>query len=406
MKRLKYALYGIFLMNELITLHAEVHIEKGLSYNDVLLIPQQTDLISRNEVCTKTRLTKNITLNIPIISSNMDSVTESDMAIAMALHGGIGIIHRFNTIEEQVAEVKRVKRYCDDNNKLVGIITSRDTNLIPADNRLVSEIMTKKENLINDRLVVGAAIGVQDDALERAEALVQAGVDVLVIDVAHGHSASVLEMIHIIKNTFPLVDLIAGNVATAQGTRALIEAGADCIKVGVGPGSICTTRIATGCGYPQLSAIIQCAQEANRFNIPIIADGGIACSGDITKAIAAGASTVMLGNLLAGTDESPGRPFYKNGKKYKVIRGMASFGANLSRNKKLPNDYVEGVEAFQLYKGSVKDIIQQLLYGLRSGMSYCGVRTIEALRSNGYFVEITSQGIRESHPHDVQEVIS
>ena len=475
-------------------------LEKAFSYDDVLLVPQKSTVESRKQVCTKTRLSKNIWLDKPIVSSNMDTVTESSMAIAMAQQGCIGIIHRFNTIEQQVQEVKKVKRYrnaiikhpltithtatladaralmsehdikgllvVNEQQKLVGIVTSRDIRFRPDEKRLIHEFMTPRACVItgtpdisitdakqlmiehrieklplvhsddsiaglitskdiyvkaeypsasidaHGRLLVGAAIGVKDDTIERATALIAAGVDVLVIDIAHGHSELAITVLKQLKSKFPNVDVIAGNVATVQGTRELIEAGADGIKVGIGPGSICTTRITTGSGYPQLSAVMNCAQEADRYGVPVIADGGIKYSGDITKAIAAGASTVMLGSLLAGTDESPGIPFVKNGKKYKVVRGMASFGANLGRTSKANekrnvNDFVpEGVEALTPYKGSVVECVQQLLGGLYSGMSYCGVTSIDQLRGNGVFVEITSSGIRESHPHDVQQLVS
>jgi IMP dehydrogenase len=480
--------------------HAKVEfLEKAYSYDDVLLVPQKSTVESRKQVSTKTKLTRNIWLNMPIISSNMDTVTEASMALTMAQLGGIGIIHRFNTIEQQVYEVTKVKRYrnavirnplsisytatlaeahmimaehdikgllvVDEQKRLVGIITSRDIRFRPDEKRLVHEFMTQRNQLIvgtpdiniaeakqlmiehrieklplvneddtiaglitskdiyvkaeypsasidaHGRLLVGAAIGVKEDAMERSTALVEAGVDVLVIDVAHGHCELTIKVLKQLKEKFPNVDVIAGNVATLEATKELIAAGADAIKVGIGPGSICTTRITTGSGYPQLSAVLHCAQEADRYGIPVIADGGIKYSGDITKAIAAGASTVMLGSLLAGTDESPGIPFMKNGKKYKVVRGMASFGANLGRNSKLNekrnvNDFVpEGVEAMTPYKGSVVECVQQLLGGLYSGMSYCGATTIEQLRGNGIFVEITSSGIRESHPHDVEQLV-
>jgi IMP dehydrogenase len=473
-------------------------VQEGLSYDDVLLVPQRSSVTSRKQVSTRTRFSRRIELAIPIVSSNMDTVTGSDMAIAMAELGGLGIIHRFNTIPEQVAEVQKVKRHrntiirnpltishdasiaqardimqqheingllvIDQNHILVGIITSRDIRFRSDETLFVRDCMTSRNQLIvgnadisieqakdlltNHRieklplinadgtiaglitskdisvtteyplasvdkhgcLLVGAAIGVKDDTLERAAALVEAGVDVLVLDIAHGHSEIAINMIKEVKAAFPHIDIVAGNVATAQGTYELIQAGADAIKVGVGPGSICTTRIVTGSGYPQLSAIINCAQEADKYGIPVIADGGIRYSGDITKAIAAGASTVMLGNLLAGTDESPGMPLVKNGKRYKVVRGMASFGANLARNNKNKNarniaDFVpEGVEGLTPYKGSVVECIYQLLGGLHSGMSYCGVTTIEQLRGNGVFVKITSSGMRESHAHDVEQI--
>ncbi len=470
-------------------------LEKGLSYDDVLLVPQRSAVQSRRLVSTDTNLSRNIRLSIPLVSANMDTVTESDMAIAMAQRGGIGIIHRFNSIEEEVREVERVKRFrsnivadpktitadatveqakeimkehgissllvADNEHKLAGILTSRDMRFRPPSNQLVSELMTPREQLVvgkvgitikdakkllmehrieklpivqndwtiaglitgkdiynkaeypyaavdkQDRLLVGAAIGVKEDSIERAQALVKAGADVLVIDIAHGDSDLAINMIKRVKEACPSTDIIAGNVATAQGTRNLIEAGADAVKVGVGPGSICTTRITAGSGYPQFSAVVNCAREAEKYNVPIIADGGIRYSGDITKAVAAGAGTVMLGSLLAGTDESPGIPFIKDGQKYKVVRGMASFGANLGRkDTKNKENYVpEGVEALKPYKGSVNETIQQLLGGLYSGMSYCGVHSLERLRGNGMFVEITGSGIRESHPHDVKQIV-
>ncbi len=479
-----------------VQLDAKVELlEKGLSYDDVLLVPQRSSVQSRRSVSTNTHLSRNIELSIPLVSANMDTVTESDMAIAMAQRGGIGIIHRFNSIEEEVREVERVKRFrsnivtdpktiaadatveqakeimkehgissllvADNENKLTGILTSRDMRFRPPSNQLVSELMTPREQLVvgkvgisikdakkllmehrieklpivqndwtiaglitgkdiynkaeyphaavdkYDRLLVGAAIGVKEDSIDRAKALVAAGADVLVIDIAHVDSDLAINTIKRVKEACPSTDIIAGNVATAQGTRNLIEAGADAVKVGVGPGSICTTRITAGSGYPQFSAVLNCAREAEKYNVPVIADGGIRYSGDITKAVAAGASTVMLGSLLAGTDESPGIPFMKGGQLYKVVRGMASFGANLAR-KDTENkvSYVpEGVEALVKYKASVERVIQQLLGGLYSGMSYCGVHSVERLRGNGVFVEITGSGIRESHPHDVQQIV-
>lgn len=475
-----------------------VTVEEGLSYDDVLVIPQKTDVVSRNTVDTQTQLTKKKRINIPIISSNMDSVTESEMAEETARLGGLGVIHRYNTPEEQAAHVRKVKKACnavikrpltipvaatiaqaeelieqenissllviDTEKTLVGIVTARDMRFKNPEATEIKQIMTGKNELItaqpnvsqeaaqelmrkhgieklplihpdgtiaglitskditnktkyplasfdeHDRLMVGAAIGIGDDALERAARLVEAGVDVLVIDVAHGHSTQVIETIRAMKFSFPDIEIIAGNVATPEGTRDLIEAGADCIKVGVGPGSICTTRIATGSGYPQLSAIINCGKVAAEYGVPIIADGGIKTSGDITKAIAAGASSVMLGNMLAGTAESPGMIINKNGKRFKVLRGMASLGANLGRQQKTGKnlqavDYVEGVEAIVPYKGAVNEIIRQLMSGLRSGMSYCGCHTINELVGNGHFVHITAGGMRESNVHDVQQIM-
>jgi IMP dehydrogenase len=472
--------------------------QTGYSYDDVLLVPQYSDVASRSHVSTCSKLTKKINLEIPFVSSNMDSVTEADMAISLAQAGGIGIIHRFNSAQDQVFMVKKVKKYknyvvtepvsidqnaclreakelmeknsitgllvIDQNKKLAGILTNRDLYNANDDTVLVSSLMTPFETLItgteetdfdeakktlseykieklplinNDRAViglitkkdilnhkdypkasvdgrgrflVGAAIGTKSDAMERARLLIEAGVDVLVIDIAHGHSEQTVKILKELKKEFPDSQVIAGNVATSQGTIDLIEAGADAIKVGVGPGSICTTRIVTGCGYPQLSAVIECAKAADVYGIPIIADGGIQTSGHIVKAIAGGASTVMLGSLLAGTDESPGMPFVKNGKKYKVIRGMASFGANLSRNEKTKDKnniekYVpEGVEALIFYKGDVASIIQQLVGGITSGMSYCGLHYLKNLRGQGIFVPITSSGLRESKVHDVSEL--
>lgn len=480
-------------------LNARVEIiEKGLAYSDVLLVPQRSTVESRKQVETRTRLTRTIWLNMPLVSANMDTVTEAAMAIAMAQAGGIGIIHRFNSIDDQVKQIKKVKQFrnavienpltvnqnatlaqaraimdehviggllvVNEKGKLAGIVTSRDIRFNPDEKRIVKEFMTPREKLmvgmadisiaeakqlmidnrieklplVNSddtiaglitskdiylkseypsasvdsygRLLVGAAIGVKEEALERSAALLEAGADVLVIDIAHGHSDLAINTLKKLKEKYPHVQVIAGNVATPQGTRELIEAGADAVKVGIGPGSICTTRIVSGSGYPQLSAVINCAQEADKYGVPVIADGGICYSGDITKAIAAGASTVMLGSLLAGTDESPGIPFMKNGKKFKVVRGMASFGANLGRtdkDSKKAKEYVpEGVEALTPYKGSVLEVVQQLLGGLYSGMSYCGVTVIEQLRGNGIFVEITSAGVRESHPHDVQQLVN
>src|SRR3990167_429752 len=468
----------------------------ALSYDDVLIVPQKFSLRSRSDISLKTRITRNISINIPIISANMDTVTEADMAIKMAQLGGIGIIHRFNTIEDQVKEVQKVKRFSnsnakienpltinrestleqareimdnhnvtcllvtDQNKKLDGILTLRDMRFLK-DEKKVFEVMTCRSNLVvadadvsideaiqtlkryrleklplitkewdiaglitskditnksvyphaaldsKCRLLVGAAIGIKEDVLDRAKALVEAGVDILVVDVAHGHSTAVVDLVKTVKKMFPNVDLIAGNVATMQGTKELIEAGADAIKVGVGPGSICTTRITTGSGYPQLSAVMECVKEADKYGIPVIADGGIKYSGDITKAIVAGASTVMLGSLLAGTEESPGQAFIKDGKKFKVIRGMASFGAQLGRaakgnGNKVDNFTPEGVEATVPYRGLVREVLGQLVGGLRSGLSYCGATCIEDARGKCNFIRVTSAGMRESKAHDVQ----
>jgi len=468
-------------------------IKTGLTFDDVLLVPKYSSVKSRKEVDVTTSLSRNIKMNIPIISANMDTVTESKMAKRMAVEGGIGIIHRFLSVEDQVSEVLKVKRsesiivenpytfspdktvleaknfmkesgvsgllIVDQNKKLIGVLSQRDILFVNND-CLISEVMTtnvisvKNELSISDakkllfkhrieklpivddngiikglitskdivkvqdhplalkdnkgRLMVGAAIGVKHGFLERAEALLEAGADVLVVDIAHGHSNLAINAIKALKKKFTGVEVIAGNVATAKGTKDLIKAGADAIKVGVGPGSICITRIVAGAGVPQLSAIIACAKEAKKYGIPIIADGGIKTSGDIVKALAAGASSVMCGNVLAGTTESPGLTILRNGRKYKVSRGMASFGATLGRNareKESSNDLLdlvpEGVEAMVPYKGDAKEVLHQLIGGLRSGVSYCGAKTILQMQKNAEFIRITSAGIRESKPHDV-----
>lgn len=349
-----------------------MRLKLGLTYDDVLLIPKRSGLISRKLVDTKTFLTPKIQLQIPIISANMDTVTESEMAIAMAKLGGIGIIHRFLSVEDQVKEVEKVKS--------------------------------------EGNLLVGAAVGVKNGFMERTEGLLKAGVDVIVVDIAHGHSDLAIQAVKEIKKKFPKCNLIAGNVATSEGTLDLIKAGVDAVKVGVGPGSLCTTRIVTGCGVPQLTAVMDAVSVARKYGIPVIADGGIKVSGDITKALAAGASTVMLGSLLAGCHESPGTIVTKNNKKYKLIRGMASLKANIEKNKHEENgngfgksDYVaEGVEALVLYKCTVDEVISQLVGGLRSGMSYCGSQNLEELWKKSEFIQITEASLRESHPHDVE----
>ena len=442
-------------------------------------------------------LSRNITLNIPIISANMDTVTESGMAIALAREGGIGIIHRFMTIEDQVDEILKVKRsesvmieqpytikpdltvaeakkvmaefsvsglLVEEGGKLLGIITRRDITFEKNNKLKVSELMTKdvitakaginidqaKEILHNKRieklpvvddkkhivglitskdilkmeqypyaskdrkgrLLVGAAVGVKGDYLERTEALLEAGADIIVVDIAHGHSENAINTVHMIKKAFPGCELIAGNVATGGGSRDLIKAGVDAVKVGVGSGSICITRVVTGSGVPQLTAVIDSVKVARDYGIPIISDGGIRNSGDITKALAAGASSVMIGSLFGGTDESPGKTLVKNGKKYKMYRGMASFYASLGRKYREAgpqvvdsddlNDYVpEGVEAMVPYNGSVVEIIRQMAGGLRSGLSYCGAKTITEMQKNAEFIKITSAGYIESQSHDV-----
>ena len=470
---------------------------QGLTFDDVLLVPKRSPIVSRSQTNLRTKLSRNITLNIPIISANMDTVTESGMAIALAREGGIGIIHRFMTIEDQVDEILKVKRsesvmieqpytikpdltvaeakkameeysvsglLVEEGGKLLGIITRRDITFEKNNKLKVSELMTKdvitakagitidqaKEILHNKRieklpvvddkkhivglitskdilkmeqypyaskdkkgrLLVGAAVGVKGDYLERTEALLEAGADVIVVDIAHGHSENAINTVHMIKKAFPDSELIAGNVATGEGSRDLIKAGVDAVKVGVGSGSICITRVVTGSGVPQLTAVIDSVKVARDYEVPIISDGGIRNSGDITKALAAGASSVMIGSLFGGTDESPGKTLVKNGKKFKMYRGMASFYASLGRKYREAgpqvvdsddlNDYVpEGVEAMVPYNGSVVEIIRQMAGGLRSGLSYCGAKTIPEMQKNAEFIKITSAGYIESQSHDV-----
>jgi len=468
-------------------------LKQAYTFDDVLLVPQKSDVLPR-EVDLSTYLTKKIKLNIPIMSAGMDTVTESKMAIAMAREGGIGIIHKNMSIEQQAQEVDRVKRSehgvitnpfhlspehtlqdadtlmgryrisgvpIVEGTKLVGIITNRDIRFEKDYSKKIKEVMTSKNlitapvgttikdaeqilrkykieklPLVDDdfnlkglitikdiekaekfpnsakdekgRLLAGAALGVTSDMLERAEALVNAGVDVVVIDTAHGHSEGVISSVRKLKEKFPDLQVIAGNVATAEATRDLILAGADCIKVGIGPGSICTTRVVAGVGVPQLTAVMDCAEEAAKYGIPVIADGGIKYSGDAVKALAAGASVVMLGSMLAGCEESPGEEELYQGRKFKVYRGMGSIGAMQcgskdryfqEGNKKL---VPEGIEGRVPYKGTVSDTIFQLVGGIRSGMGYNGARTIKELGEKAVFVVQTSAGLRESHPHDVQ----
>jgi IMP dehydrogenase len=478
-----------------------LHFKEGLTFDDVLLVPKKSPIISRSQTSLKTKLSANIKINIPIISANMDSVTESDMASALAREGGIGIIHRFMTIDEQVKEVLRVKRsesviieqpytigpsntikeastimsekgisglLVEDNYKrLCGIITRRDIVFEKNLNKEVSNLMTKdvisakvgttieqakeilhqnkveKLPIIDEgkkihglitgkdilkiekypnaskdkkgRLMVGAAVGVKGDYLERTEALLNNGADIIVVDIAHGHSDNAINTVKLIKKAFPTCELMAGNVATDKGTEDLIKAGVDAVKVGVGSGSICITRIVTGSGVPQLTAILESVKTAKEYDIPIISDGGTRTSGDLTKALAAGASSVMIGSMFGGTDESPGKTLTKNGKKYKMYRGMASFSASLGRkyrenaetsidNDDLNDIVPEGVEAMVPYKGSVIEIIRQLVGGTRSGLSYCGARTISDIHENAEFIRITSAGYKESQPHDVDVI--
>jgi IMP dehydrogenase len=473
-------------------------IKEGLTFDDVLLVPKRSPVISRTQTDLKTKLSRNITINIPLVSANMDTITESGMAIALAREGGIGIIHRFMTIGDQVDEVLRVKRsesviieqpytikddmkvyeakkmmqeysvsglLVEDMNRiLVGIITNRDITFEKNMERKVVELMTKnvitakngttmeqakeilhkhrieKLPIVDDkkrivglitskdimkmdqypsaskdkkgRLLVGAAVGVKGDFLERTEALLDAGADTIIVDIAHGHSDNAINTVNMIKKAFPNCELVAGNVATDEGAKDLITAGVDAVKVGVGSGSICITRVITGSGVPQLTAVTESVKMAREYDIPVISDGGIRTSGDITKALAAGASSVMVGSMFGGTDESPGKTLVKNGKKFKIYRGMASFYASLGRRYREEglqiadandlNDYVpEGVEAMVAYKGSVVEIIRQLVGGLRSGLSYCGAKTISEMQDNAEFIKITSAGYIESQPHDV-----
>jgi len=470
-------------------------IGEAITFDDVLLVPQYSEHVG-NEVFLQTNLTKTIKLNVPLMSAGMDTVTEHRMAIAMARQGGIGIIHKNMTPEQQAAQVDLVKKSengvitdpfhlapnntlgdadalmakyrisgvpITENGKLVGIITNRDMSFETDMSKLISERMTSKEDglitalegvtleeakeilkearkeklLVVDkdynlkglitikdiekqvkypnsakdaqgRLICGAAIGITSNVLERTAALVEANVDVVVLDSAHGHSKNVLNCLKTIKKEFPDLQVIAGNVATGDGCRALIDAGADCVKVGIGPGSICTTRVVAGIGVPQISAVMDCYAAAKEYGIPIIADGGIKYSGDITKAIAAGASVCMMGSLFAGCDEAPGDYEIYQGRKYKVYRGMGSISAMEAGSKdryfqqNMQKLVPEGVEGRVAYKGSVEDTVYQLMGGLRSGMGYCGVTTIKELNERGKFVKMTAAALRESHPHDIQ----
>lgn len=362
--------------------------KKGLTFDDVLLIPAESHVLP-NEVDLSTQLADNIKLNIPLISAGMDTVTEGAIAIAMALQGGLGVVHKNMSIQAQASEVANVKSV---------VVPSNATKAAVDD---------------QNRLLCAAAVGVTSDTFERAEALLEAGADAIVIDTAHGHSAGVLRKIKEFREHFPKQTLIAGNVATGDATRALFDAGVDVVKVGIGPGSICTTRIVAGVGVPQITAIYDAASAAREYHKPIIADGGIKYSGDVVKALAAGGNAVMLGSMLSGTTEAPGDIFEDNGKKYKRYRGMGSVGAMAQAhgssdryfqggvneaNKLVP----EGIEARVEYKGDVSDVVFQIDGGLRSGMGYCGAANISELIEKAQFVQITNAGLRESHPHDVQ----
>ncbi|MEM2910559.1 MAG: IMP dehydrogenase [Nitrososphaerota archaeon] len=478
-------------------------IEKGLTFDDVLLVPRKSSIQSRKEVSTESLFTKGIRLNIPIVSSAMDTVTEADMAITMARLGGIGVIHRFMPMERQAQEVQRVKRaeniiiekpytlpaesnvgkarrlmeeygvggllVVDEEGKLKGLVTKRDILFEEDDGKPIVNVMTPRERLVvssgritleeareifkkykveklplvdekdrvvglvtakdimiksmypnaardhKGRLFVAAAIGIKEGYLDRARMLLDAGADALVVDVAHGHTDEVIKVVRRLKETFGEVQVIAGNVATPEGFEDLASAGADAVKVGIGPGAVCTTRIVAGVGVPQLTAILNCADKSVELGVPMIADGGIRNSGDLVKALAAGASTVMLGSLLAGTDESPGTTISRGGRKYKVYRGMASFYAMLAREvkegKQMELDSVvdyaytsEGVEAYVPYRGSASELLKQLVAALRAGMSYCGARNIIELWKNAKFINISEASIKESYPHDVEVI--
>jgi IMP dehydrogenase len=467
--------------------------KEGLTFDDVLLIPQKSDVLP-NEVKLETKLTAKIKLNIPLLSAAMDTVTEAKLAIAMAREGGAGVIHKNMTIEQQTDEVERVKRsengvivnpfslkannyvyeadelmskykisgvpICDDNRRLIGIITNRDIRFLSDHSMKIDDVMTK-ENLVtapegttleqaqeilrrhkieklpivdknfilrglitikdiekstryphsakdsDGRLLCGAAIGVTGDVIARSGALLSVGADFLVLDSAHGHSANILRCLHEIKEAYPDSQIVAGNIATADAAVDLIKAGADCIKVGIGPGSICTTRIVAGIGVPQITAIYDVAEAAAKYNIPVIADGGIKYSGDLPKAIAAGADVIMIGSLFAGCEESPGDSEIYQGRRFKVYRGMGSLAAmekgskdryfQEGSSKLVP----EGVEGRVPYKGPLSDTVFQLIGGLRAGMGYCGCATVNMLKENGRFIRITGAGLRESHPHDI-----
>lgn len=467
-------------------------IGEGITFDDVLLVPQYSE-VTPNMVSLQTMLTKKIKLNIPMMSAGMDTVTEHRMAIAMARQGGIGIIHKNMSIEQQAAEVDMVKRSefgvisdpfylspdhtlqdandlmgkfrisgvpITENGKLVGIITNRDLkfetdftqkiadcmtskNLITAKvgitleeaKKILAKARIEKLPLVDDegnlkglitikdiektikypnsakdaqgRLICGAAVGITNNMMDRVDALVESKVDVIVIDSAHGHSKNIMNAVKAIKEKYPELQVIAGNVATGAATKALIEAGVDAVKVGIGPGSICTTRVVAGIGVPQISAVMDCYEAAKEYGIPVIADGGIKYSGDLTKAIAAGANVCMLGSMFAGCDEAPGDFELFQGRKYKVYRGMGSIAAmeNGSKDRYFQTDarklVPEGVEGRVAYKGSIEDTIFQLVGGLRSGMGYCGTPDIESLKQNGKFVKISSASLKESHPHDI-----
>ena len=473
--------------------------DTALTYDDVLLVPQYSEVDSRRALSTKSCLTKKIALQVPIVAANMDVVTESEMAITMAREGGIGMIHRFMTIAEQARQIERVKKaesfivdkpitmtethtvgdvkrvvdetgtggilIVDRQEKLIGIVSTRDLLFEEDEDKPVTEIMSRDvhsaspgttlkdaERLLHEfrveklplvdaagkvaglvtlkdimkitqfpkatkdargRLSVGAAVGVRDKEMRRVEAVLAAGADCIVVDIAHGDSHLEIEMIKNIHTHFPAAQIVGGNVATSEGAKRLIDAGVDAVKVGVGPGSICITRNVAGSGVPQLTAVMECAKAAKPYGIPIIADGGIRQPGDVVKAIAAGAQTVMIGSMLAGTDESPGMIMTRRGHRYKASRGMASLEANINRNKREGNDltheeiedYVaEGVEAAVPYRGRAREVLNQLVGGLQSGMSYSGANSLDELQEKAIFVRMTGAGLKESGPHDVEVI--
>ncbi|MBE0646085.1 MAG: IMP dehydrogenase [Bacteroidetes bacterium] len=471
-------------------------IRMGLTFDDVLLVPKKSKILPR-EADVRTRLTREIDLNIPLLSAAMDTVTESEMAIALAREGGMGIIHKNMSIHKQAEEIDKVKRsesgmivnpitmrpdktvadaheimekysisgipIVDDDNRLIGILTNRDLRFEPNQSMLVYDIMTKEklvtaplgttleeaESILQEhrieklpvvdkkghlrglltfkdimkkkhhpnaakdsfgRLRVGAAVGIASDTMDRVKALVDAAVDVVVVDTAHGHSFGVLEMVKKVKKQFPDLQVIAGNVATAAAVEDLIKAGADAVKVGIGPGSICTTRVVTGVGVPQVTAIMDCAAMGAKYGVPIIADGGIKQTGDVPKALAAGADTVMLGSMFAGLEESPGEKVLYEGRRYKMYRGMGSIGAMKEGSKDryfqdveddIKKLVPEGIEGMVPYRGKLEEIVYQLIGGLRAAMGYCGVANIPDLKTKSDFIQITTAGLKESHPHDV-----
>lgn len=474
-------------------LYSQRFVGEGLTFDDVLLVPAESDVLPA-DVDLSTQLTRKIRLNVPVMSAAMDTVTEYRMAIAIAREGGIGVIHKNMPIDVQAEQVDMVKRsengvitnpfsltaehtlgdadalmakfrisgvpIVDDDNRLIGIITNRDMKFEEDMSRRIRDVMTtdnlitglegttlseakailqrnriEKLPIVDDnyklkglitikdiekvmkyphsakdesgRLLCAAAIGATADVLDRAGALIAAGADALVLDSAHGHSANIMHSVSKVKEAFPDIQVIAGNIATAEAAEALIKAGADCVKVGIGPGSICTTRVVAGIGVPQITAILQCAEMADKYGVPCIADGGIKYSGDIVKAIAAGGSVVMMGSMLAGCDEAPGEMEVYQGRQFKVYRGMGSLGAMAkgskdryfqTNNKKL---VPEGVEGRVPYRGAASETVYQMMGGLRSGMGYCGAHNIRELRTKSKFVRITSAGLKESHPHDI-----